>query len=444
MVRQSALIREFPVQWVFGWLLIPHLIIIAMLPIGGPPMSWLLVVSMPLALIFSQLPWHKARAIGAVTVFLAVSIIYSTLSFNLSLTSVLDLPRAAQDVRPLRSPEYLIAAILLTAGLLGAAFYAPRAPRFRSPIGWMYAALLGILLLTTEAYAASATRGSYKREPEAGQPFQSASELNGLFSRSGQKRHLVVILVESLGVPVGGEEKSLFAADWYRPEWRERFSMSTGNVPYYGSTTNGELRELCNRWGEIDSFNFAREDCLPHRLKRQGYETHAYHSFSQYMFDRNAWYPQVGFDNITFREQLLENNASNCGGVFPGVCDTAIAPLVGNVLKNADQPQFVYWLTLNSHLPVLPEPSLQTAQCEMGKKQWREDNPQLCRLFKIHHLLAESIDALITDPALPPTDILIVGDHVPPFFDRASRLRFDGRHVPWIMLEWKDPNTLTP
>ena len=36
-------------------------------------------------------------------------------------------------------------------------------------------------------------------------------------------------------------------------------------------------------------------------------------------------------------------------------------------------------------------------------------------------------------------DFVIVGDHVPPFFDRKSRALFDNAHVPWFYLRSKDP-----
>jgi hypothetical protein len=41
------------------------------------------------------------------------------------------------------------------------------------------------------------------------------------------------------------------------------------------------------------------------------------------------------------------------------------------------------------------------------------------------------------DPALPPTDFLIVGDHMPPFLARRERMDFDGYRVPWILLRSK-------
>ena len=42
-------------------------------------------------------------------------------------------------------------------------------------------------------------------------------------------------------------------------------------------------------------------------------------------------------------------------------------------------------------------------------------------------------------PDFPPTDILIIGDHRPPLFDRGSLAKFDPVHVPWIYLQARPP-----
>ena len=115
-----------------------------------------------------------------------------------------------------------------------------------------------------------------------------------------------------------------------------------------------------------------------------------------------------------------------------------VRPAPARDLAAAKRPQFVYWLTLNSHLPVLPDPTLGTEPCTIGPADWREELPEICRLFAVHRALADAIDQLAMDPALPPTDFLIVGDHVPAFFHREHRLRFDPNRVPWFLLRARD------
>jgi len=42
----------------------------------------------------------------------------------------------------------------------------------------------------------------------------------------------------------------------------------------------------------------------------------------------------------------------------------------------------------------------------------------------------------MTADDFPPTDFLIVGDHMPPFTHQASRLQFDAENVPWVLLRY--------
>jgi hypothetical protein len=43
----------------------------------------------------------------------------------------------------------------------------------------------------------------------------------------------------------------------------------------------------------------------------------------------------------------------------------------------------------------------------------------------------------IAKPDFPPTHILIVGDHMPPFTHQKSRLKFNPEVTPWIFLRYR-------
>lgn len=184
--------------------------------------------------------------------------------------------------------------------------------------------------------------------------------------------------------------------------------------------------------------DFAKLDCLPARYDRAGYETTAWHSFSGWFFERTAWWPKLGFEHTKFAEDMKQMGARPCGGVFPGACDTDVPALIADQLKRGGKPQMHYWVTLNSHLPVLDDPSLGTTNCSYGGAALADGPPMLCRIYVIHHQLADALTKMALDPALPPTDILIVGDHMPPFFQRGARVRYAGDRVPWILLKAKN------
>ena len=204
------------------------------------------------------------------------------------------------------------------------------------------------------------------------------------------------------------------------------------------------MRELCGQWNNYTTFDFAAGGCLPQRMKQAGYQTTAMHAFDGGFFERNEWWQRLGFDREMFGDRLEQVGVRHCGGVFPGACDTDVPALIGAQIKQAAKPQFIYWLTLNSHLPVLPDPSLGTENCGKDMARFNSLPRSLCRLFHVHHRLADAISRMAMDPTLPPTDILIVGDHMPPYFDRGLRSGFDLEHVPWVLLRARDGATVAP
>jgi hypothetical protein len=433
----KALWRQVPWRWVLYWLLIPNAGIVLMWFVGGPPMDVELAIFAAVALGVAQASSTWAKRLVLLVMIAELNYYYVCTMFNLAPGNWSMLPGFLSEVQPLRSPEYLLAAAVFATVIVVALIKAPSVPRFRGPLPYLFGAVFIVALVGTDYEATAATRGSYREVPAPGSLYTSATVQAGLDRPRPDRRNVVVIVVEALGVPADPVGKELFAADWNRRDWGTRYEVTHGQVPFYGSTTNGELRELCNKWGNYTDFDFARTDCLPKRYLRAGYQTTAYHGFTKLMFARNHWFPKMGVQHMAYGQELIDRGLSICPGVFPGACDTDIAPVIATRLKQAAQPQFVYWMTLNSHLPVLKNRALGTADCTLGSQEWARAHPQVCRLFLVHHRLADAIDALAMDPDLPPTDFVIVGDHVPPFFDRASRALFDPADVPWIALHYR-------
>lgn len=432
----QSLFRHFPWRWALYWLVAPNLALILMWPWGGPPMGKPLLIAGCLGLIFSQAPWLWVRRVSAAALTLAMVVFYVARNFNIDPSQIAFAPTYFSEAAPFRSAQLglVTAMVLVSLGIVWT--QVPRVQRFSIPMNWMMGFLAVIGLMHFDGYATAATRGSYDAEA-APVALASAVETSGHAQPKAGRHNLVVILVEALGTPASPATARLFEADWNRPEWRGRYAVSRGTVPYYGSTTNAEMRELCGVWSMNQVADFGRTDCLPRRFDRAGYETTAMHAFTGDFFGRTQWWKAAGFDNVMFREALVAKGARVCGGVFPGACDVDIPAQIGARLKGATRPQMVYWVTLNSHLPVIEDASLGTQNCAYGGAALAAESELLCPLFKVHHQLSEAITRMALDPALPPTDILIVGDHMPPFFKREARARFEGREVPWILLEAK-------
>ncbi|MFC3174490.1 sulfatase-like hydrolase/transferase [Novosphingobium bradum] len=434
----EPLLQHFPWRWVLFWLIAPNLALILAWPMGGPPMGDILLISGCIALICSQAPWLWVRRVCALALTPVMLTYYISRNFNIDLDQIANAPTYFSQAAPLRSSMFVGAACASALSMAITWTQMPRVPRFTTPMN----ILLGFLAVTGvmrfDAYATAATRGSYDLVVD-GAAFSSAVTATGHAGVPADRRNLVIVLVEGLGRPVSPAASALFAADWDRPQWRARYAVSSGAVPYFGATTSGEMRELCGRWKLDESVPFAPGECLPQRFRAAGYETTALHGFAGAMFDRRQWWPRAGFDHVAFGAELKQAGARACGGVFPGACDVDVPAQIAARLKAASapggRPQLVYWVTLNSHLPVIEDASIGTANCRYGGEALAAESPLLCPLFAVHHNLADALTRMAMDPALPPTDFLIVGDHMPPFFAREARMRFDSHHVPWILLQ---------
>jgi hypothetical protein len=135
---------------------------------------------------------------------------------------------------------------------------------------------------------------------------------------------------------------------------------------------------------------------------------------------------------------MLDRGARYCPNVFPGACDRDVPPFIAEELSRGGKPK----LTLNSHLPVVANRELGTENCKALGPQHDADFPMVCRLYAVWGDTAAALAKLLGSPDLPPTDVLIVGDHMPPFIQQQARVQFDPDHVPWYYLRDKrDPAT---
>ena len=155
------------------------------------------------------------------------------------------------------------------------------------------------------------------------------------------------------------------------------------------------------------------------------------HAFYSGMFDRNRWYPRIGFDKLDFGEALIPQLKRRCGTVFRGACDADLPPLIERA-ADTKRPNFIYWLTLNTHIPVAPGEARTDFNCE------RPDNgfgmAKVCRMAELWHDVFNAVARLALDPAVAPAEILVVGDHAPPLWSKRGRGEFEVGKVPWYRL----------
>ena len=436
----SQNVRAF-INWALVWIFLANACFMTMWLFGAPPRKAEILIAGLMGILVRGRPfWVQYSAFCA-------SIMYSTLTFiaglfNLKLLSLLFSLQFLLELKPSSSLEYIIAggAIIVT---LAAAFFILR--RVETNFTGVKLMLTGCILLFSliniDTAMGEGMRGHYGRQAEDGAYFESASQKSDFYARADGKRNLVLVIVESLGAPHNNPEitRKLFGL-YKHPKVTDIYDIETGTSLYYNSTTKGEIRELCGRWGDYHDLLDAKDNsCQPAKLVKKGYITKSMHSFDGDFFERKIWYPNIGFQSQQFSPEIAQRGAQACGGVFPGVCDRDVPRLITEELKKTDEPQFIYWLTVNAHLPVPPGSNLDVDNCERISPKLAKDFPMICRQFAIFDSTDTALIKEITAEDFPDSDILIVGDHMPPYFDRYYRSQFDPEHVPYIYLKHKSP-----
>lgn len=427
-------------NWLLIWVVLANIGFAALWFSGAPPRHMEIVYAGLLGLVVKRFP-----LIVQYLTFVGF-MIYSTLNFigglfNLNMASLLYSLQFFAEIKPGNSIDYIagIIAILVVMGLAWKLL--KRDTNFARPLLIAGAAGLVVTLAGVDLYMGKDMRGHYFRAAPAGALFGSATGDSGITTRADGKRHLVLIVVEAMGLPKDNPEMSklLFAPLVGNSAVRARYDFRQGSAPYYNSTTAGEIRELCGRWGDYYDLVDRKDDgCLPTTFAKKGYDTLAMHSFTPSFFKRDQWYPNIGFAKREFGPDMMKAGAEQCGGVFPGACDRQIPKQIAAKLKAAEKPMFLYWLTLNSHLPVPAGLNLNVDNCERISPLLKAEFPQICRQFAIYHDIQMALADEISAKDFPDADILLVGDHMPPYFDRHHRTQFDPENVPWLYLRRKD------
>lgn len=256
-------------------------------------------------------------------------------------------------------------------------------------------------------------------------------------------RKLIVVVAESWGLYADAAANDLIYAPLRTlAAARPDLELRTGAVSFLGSTVNGELRELCGlRSSSISLPNPAipLTGCLPHALAARGYHSSALHGYRGSMFGRSRWYPPTGFDQMLFDRDIdaLLERSSRCGSTFPGICDGDIPAAIGSLLdRDPDAPQFVYWLTLNAHLPIYATHDPR-AIVDCSVSSVLAEDEQQCRLVQLHRLVMQALADQLRERQ--DFGLVVVGDHAPAFVSGQRRHTLSADQVPFAVVWPRQP-----
>jgi hypothetical protein len=410
--------------------LLPNLLSLASLPfdISIPPRTAAILLFMVIAISarFVAYPFVVAFFLLVLAYDLVATF---ALQFNLAPTEFLAAIKHATSLNLFSSPVYVglaIGIIMLSATSLR--LLSPRnLPKRANPAVIFFAA---ILIAAIDFVGHVSPHYHFGKLVGADKPIESASIKSGFGNAVGaMRRNTIVVVVESMGQLVDADARAWIAAPLTTPDIKARYRLTSGSAEYFGSTTAGEIRELCSSREAYDALDTARAaKCLPARMRRNGYTTMAFHAYSRKMFDRANWYPAIGFDRMLFGEDMLPSTKRTCGTVFRGGCDADMENLIVRAADGAKKPLLLYWLTLNTHVPVVPTDAKGPLLCDNAASH------NVCVMSSMWRQVLETVARLALDPRIGPADVLVVGDHAPPLWSTRDRGLFEPGRVAWYRL----------
>lgn len=435
----AQILRKPPIMLLVIGLVLPNLAFAVLSQIG------ISVPSRTLSIILYMLAAASIRFLpGALVSLLFIGALIfdimfcATQLFGLTLTEAVFALRFIDELDILNSKLYVVLITAITA-VFGLTFYlllrhAGALRRAR----WTPMLVLGLVAIPTDIALNMPRHSSFWLDVGRDIPFESAMINSGFMKLVEQPNghHMLVVIVEAMGHFADPKQQKLLQDALNSPALLARYDVTEGTSSFLGSTTAGEMREFCaTRDSYLDHLDKARPDCVPFRMEKAGYATNGYHGFSAGMFEREQWWPQIGFRQQFFGETLLQPGERRCGDVFVGVCDPNLVTRIAGEIKAARQPQFTYLLTFNTHIPVLVDQGYHHLDCRGhgGPVPERE----VCIMTDAWIELLQTIAREWAAADMPPLEILIVGDHAPPLWYRKARDLFTPGEVSWFRLSPK-------
>lgn len=246
-----------------------------------------------------------------------------------------------------------------------------------------------------------------------------------------------LILVESWGLLNDQNIRNDVVQPLYELVRNHQYTIREGTAAYKYLTQAGEFRELTGyvfHYYQVRD-KWVKDNSLLMKKQEQGYYIIGVHGNTEKFYRRHIIWPVLGMQEMYFIEQFNTLQQPLCGSTeFRGICDTAINTwLLNKMGLQPDRKEFYYWVTLNTHLPLV---EVHDAGYNEFARQWKEkglteNSLQISYQYK---LLFKDLAGKLSKPGSPKAHILLVGDHAPPFIDPADRKMFDATRVPYIEL----------
>ncbi len=258
---------------------------------------------------------------------------------------------------------------------------------------------------------------------------------NGLASKSIDKRpNVILIIMESFGINSDTNKyNNVIHPLQMLPS--DKFDVCISRNKFYGNTENAETRELLGAiivpyTSVVRSISHFVDGSIPHLFSEFGYATVGIHGFSGQNFDRYIWWKQIGFQQCLFVNDFLKEGYSPVGNLFRGIFDLDILDYMQSRqidFQRQNKPFFMYFLTLNTHLPLSKNIMRKFGIIEVPSTNQSSgyiDSMQIKILTKICEIVNNSSNTIF----------YITGDHAPRLSGKEKGL-YNKSYVPSIVIQ---------
>lgn len=255
-----------------------------------------------------------------------------------------------------------------------------------------------------------------------------------LTSKSFDKKpNVILIIMESFGINSDTNKyNKVIQPLQMLPS--DKFDVCISRNKFYGNTEDAETRELLGAiivpyTSVVRSVSHFIDGSVPHLFSEFGYETVGIHGFSGQNFDRYIWWKQIGFHQCLFANDFLKDGYSPVGNLFRGIFDLDVLDYMRSRqidFQRQNKPFFMYFLTLNTHLPLSKNIMKKFGIIEVPSTNQSSgyiDSMQIKILTKISEIVNKSSNTIY----------FITGDHAPRLSGKEKGL-YNKLYVPSIAI----------
>ena len=221
--------RAALVNWLLVWVVLANLGFSLLYFVGGPPRVMSIIVFGGAGLLVRGHSWI-VRCLTFIAALAYAVILYSGSLFNLSIFSLSRSVVFMSELNAFNSLEYVLVGAFLCGLVIAACLLLRRPARFSDPRALLVAAAAVAAVALFDVWMGIGARGHYSRLYAEDSAISSAVSNSEVAPASGKlERHLLIVMVEALGVPMDNPEMSRLIFSRYRdPAVRSRFEVRTG------------------------------------------------------------------------------------------------------------------------------------------------------------------------------------------------------------------------